>query len=62
MAIEKKQNLDRHIRQDAEYLFYIKLIATYALTFFGHIISVLATVISYRFLRNILIKRFWELI
>ena len=43
MAIEKNQNLVSHFGPDAEYLFYIKLIATYALTFFGHIISVLAS-------------------
>ena len=29
-----------------EYLSYVKFIATYALTFFGYIISVLASVIS----------------
>ena len=45
MAIEKNQNLGSHFGADAEYLSYIKLIATYALTFFGHIILVLASVI-----------------
>ena len=38
MAIEKTKILG------AEYLSYVKSIATYALTFFGYIISVLANV------------------
>ena len=33
---------------DADYSFYVKSIATFALTFFGYIISVLATVNSQR--------------
>ena len=34
------------IAMGAEYLFYVKSIATFALTFFGYIISVLASVYS----------------
>ena len=32
----------------AEYLFYVKFIATFALTFFGYVISVLASAIAYK--------------
>ena len=32
----------------AEYLSYVKTIATFALTFYGYIISVLASVIAYQ--------------
>ena len=44
--------------QLSKYLFYVKSIATYAPTFFGYIVSVLASVISrhypdsYRFLKS----------
>ena len=45
------------IAMGAEYLSYVKFIATYALTFFGYIISVLASVLylpSYEILKEII--------
>ena len=48
MAIEKIKILgavlELSAKQGAEYLSYVKFIATYAPTFFGYIISVLASV------------------
>ena len=42
---------------DANFSFYVKFIANYALTFFGYIVSVLAMVLC--FVLSIGSKRFW---
>ena len=44
------------IAMGADYSFYVKPIATFALTFFGYIISVLASVVFF-YLDNVLFKK-----
>ena len=41
------------IAMGADYSFYVKSIATFALTFFGHIISVLASMALYTVAANL---------